>query len=473
MAHPGLHKVEFETSGNHFLMEQISVFLQSYSIQMNRFENHRHIVRLAVPIILANASAPLLGLADTATIGQTGHAADLGAIALATLVFSFVYWGFSFLRMGTTGFMAQAAGASNKKEVITVAYRSVLLGLAIGVTLILLQFFIGKLALWLMSASDEVKALVMDYFYIRIWGAPATLMTYAILGSLIGLSWTKELLWVQLLLNGTNIALNILFVLGAGLGIKGIALGTLIAEWIAFFYAGHLLIRNLNIRDLWQQFRDHWQQIINKAKLLAVFKVNTDIMLRTLALLSGFAWFADQGAKLGDTTLAANHVLLQFVSLSAFFLDGFAHVSEMLSGKAIGANDKDGFIKQFRHSTQLAGITAVVLALGIIVFSPFTIGLLTKDADVQKVAMEHAVYAGIYILLSFVAFQLDGVFIGATKSKEMRNSTLISFIILVGVGTVMMQYYGNAGLWISFVVYVVARGIFLGLYVPKIMRESF
>ena len=440
---------------------------------MSRFKNHKRILRLAFPIILANASAPLLGLADTAAIGQTGVAADLGAVALATLVFSFVYWGFGFLRMGTTGFISQADGAKDREEVLAVLYRSVLLGLGIGVVLIALQFFIGNLAVWMMSASEDIKELVKDYFYIRIWGAPATLITYALLGALIGLGWTRQLLWVQLALNGLNILLNVFFVVGLDMGIKGIALGTLIAEWIALFFAWYLIAKNLNLKHPWQRLKELWSRIIDRVKIIAIFKVNADIMIRTFALLSGFAWFANQGAIFGDTTLAANHVLLQFVSMSAFFLDGFAHVSEMLSGKAIGAKDKQGFITQIKDSTQIAGITAVLLGGGIVLFAPSVINLITKDSQVQLIAEQHAIYAGIYIVVSFVAFQLDGVFIGATRSKEMRNTSILSLIVLIGVGTLLTQYYGNVGLWISFIIYVIARGVSLGLYMPKLVRELF
>lgn len=440
---------------------------------MHRFKNHKRILRLAFPIILANASAPLLGLADTAAIGQTGVAADLGAVALATLVFSFVYWGFGFLRMGTTGFISQADGANDREEVLAVLYRSVLLGLGIGVVLIALQFFIGNLSVWMMSASEDIKELVKDYFYIRIWGAPATLITYALLGALIGLGWTRQLLWVQLALNGLNILLNVFFVVGLDMGIKGIALGTLIAEWVALFFAWYLIAKNLNLKHPWQRLKELWSRIIDRVKIIAIFKVNADIMIRTFALLSGFAWFANQGAIFGDTTLAANHVLLQFVSMSAFFLDGFAHVSEMLSGKAIGAKDKQGFITQIKDSTQIAGITAVLLGGGILLFAPSVINLIAKDPQVQHIAEQHAIYAGIYIVVSFVAFQLDGVFIGATRSKEMRNTSILSLIVLIGVGTLLTQYYGNVGLWISFIIYVIARGVSLGLYMPKLVRELF
>lgn len=435
--------------------------------------NLKKILRLAFPIILANASAPLLGLADTAVIGQTGHAADLGGIALATLVFSFVYWGFGFLRMGTTGFISQAFGANDKEEVVIIVFRSILLGLSIGLALILLQSLILFLAINWMSASEQIKTLITEYFNIRIWGAPATLVTYALLGSFIGLGKTKELLWIQLLLNGMNIILNIVFVLGFNMGIKGIALGTLLSEWIAFVFAWYLLKRHLSLQNPFQQIRNLWSQIILKSKVIALFKVNRDIMIRTFALLAGFAWFADQGARFGDTILAANHVLLQFVSLSAFFLDGYAYVVEMLSGKAIGENNIKEFKKQVKDSSILAGITALILALFILFLGPIFIKWLSQDTAVQIVAKEHLLFASIYILLSFVAFQLDGIFIGATQSKEMRNSSLFSLAILLVSSLLLINSYENIGLWISFILYVIARGCSLGFYYPALIQKQF
>lgn len=436
-------------------------------------KNIKKIIYLAFPIILANASAPLLGLSDTAVIGQTGHAAELGAISLAGLIFSFVYWGFGFLRMGTTGFIAQATGKSDRSEVLSVLYRSVLLGLVIGVVLIILQYFIGNLSLWLLSASEEIKSLVADYFYIRIYGAPATLVTYALLGGLIGLGFTRQLLYVQLVLNGLNIGLNILFVVGFDMGVKGIALGTLIAEWTALFYGGYILIQKLGIEHPINQLKRLWNKIIEQSEMIAMFKVNGDIMIRTLALLAGFAWFANEGAKFGDNILAANHVLLQFVSVSAFFLDGFANVVEMYAGKTIGSGKRAVFIERIKETTLVSGLSASVLGLLVILFAPSTVSLLTQDTEVQIIAQDHAIYAGIYIILSFVAFQLDGVFIGATRSKEMRNATLLSFFILIGIGMFTTKYYGNIGLWLAFITFVVVRGIGLGYYLPKIIRELF
>lgn len=435
-------------------------------------KNHIRILRLAFPIILANAAVPLLGLADTAAIGQTGAAADLGAIALAALIFSFVYWGFGFLRMGTTGFVSQAIGARDTDEFHALLFRALLLGGMIGLGLILLQPLIGETAIYLLKASDEIKGLVRQYFYIRIWGAPATLITFAFLGTFIGAGWTRDLLIVQLFLNGLNILLNVLFVVGFDFGVRGIALGTLIAEWSTLFFAGYLLARKIRMGPIAFRFSQLRSRIFDREKMVALLKVNRDIMIRTLALLSGFAWFANQGAAFGDSILAANHVLLQFVSLSAFFLDGYAHVVEMLAGKAYGARDRQEFSRQVKDSSQLAAGTAIFLALGVYFLSDFLIRLLTQDVHVQYIASRHSTYAAIYVALSFVAFQLDGVFIGVTKSREMRNATLLALLVFITAAWWLAGSYGNIGLWISFIIYVVARGIFLGYYYPRIFQNQ-
>ena len=433
--------------------------------------NYKRIVKLAIPVILANASVPLLGLADTAAIGQTGAAADLGAIALASLIFNFVYWGFGFLRMGTTGFISQALGANDKNEVDAVFFRAVLLGLIIGLVLIILQKGIGELAIHLLNGSTEIKSLVRDYFYIRIWGAPATLITFTLLGTLIGGGWTKQLLLLQLFLNGLNVLLNLLCVLVFEMGVKGIALGTLLAEWSTLCFGLYMVLRQLGIHQVKERIGILWQQIMDRAKLISMVRVNSDIMIRTLALLSGFAWFANQGAAFGDTTLAANHVLLQFVSLSAFFLDGYAHVAEMLTGKAFGARDIRTFSREVRDSSRIAGITALCLALIIYSLGAPLVALLTQDLEVQRVASQHVIYAAIYIALSFGAFQLDGVFIGITKSRQMRNATLASLLVFLLLANVLSPIWGNAGLWISFIAYVVARALFLWYYYVEIRKE--
>lgn len=431
---------------------------------------YKKIIQLAFPVILANASVPLLGLADTAMIGQTGLAADLGAIALATLVFSFVYWAFGFLRMGTTGFIAQASSKQDKEELHALLFRSILLGLIIGLVLIICQKLIGQTAMLLLGASQEIKLLVADYFYIRIWGAPATLITFSLLGAFIGMGWTRHLLWTQLFLNGLNIVLNLLFVVKLDMGVKGIALGTVCAEWVCLFFAFYLILKKFGISHPVARIKTLWSAIINKRKLIALMKVNSDIMIRTLALISGFAWFANQGAKFGDHTLASNHVLLQFVSLSAFFLDGFAHVVEMLAGRAYGAKNKTLFVKEVKHSTILAGLCALILSVLIYGLANQLIPLLSKDVQIQALASDHVLYAAFYILISFAAFQLDGIFIGVTRSTEMRNATLISLAVFLAAAIPLSSYYSNAGLWMAFILFVLVRALSLGLYYPRILK---
>ena len=429
------------------------------------------LIQLAFPIILANAAVPILGLVDTAVIGQTGTASDLGAIALASLVFSFVYWGFGFLRMGTTGFIAQAAGANHHKELHALVFRTLLIAVSIGLCLIVLQKPIEAVATHVLSASPAVNTGVRDYFYLRIWGAPATLITFALLGILIGMGWTRQLLYVQLLLNGLNILFNLLFVLGWQMGVKGIALGTLCAEWITVFFALFIVLKKMEIHHPLQRFQTLKVRIFNRHHLWALFHVNSDIMIRTLALISGFAWFAKQGADFGDHVLAANHILLQFVTLSAFFLDGFANVAEMRVGQAFGAKNKTRFQSEVRHTTHLAALSALLLSLFIFIFGATFIPWLSQDEAVQHMAMQYTPYAALYILCSFAAFQLDGVFIGVTQSRAMRNATILALIALISLGSWWSTAYGNAGLWAALVVYIVMRAVVLGAYYPSLLRH--
>lgn len=433
--------------------------------------SYLHLIKLALPIILANASVPLLGLVDTAVIGQLGRTSDLAAIALAGLIFSFVYWGFGFLRMGTTGFVSQAVGAQDREELHALFFRTTLLGLGIGLLLIVLQVPIHALATYFLSASPEVNALVKEYFDIRIWGAPATLITFALMGTLIGLGWTRQVLYVQLLLNGLNIVLNVVFVVGFGLGVKGIALGTLIAEWLSFLYAIILVSRGLELGAITQRFKLLSARIFDKDKAKAIFIVNGDIMIRTFALLAGFAWFARQGAQFGDATLAANHILLQFISLSAYFLDGFANVTEMKVGQAYGARQRQQFSRAVIDNTVIAGVSAFILCLLFALFGQLFISALTSNSELQAIANQYRYLAALYVLVSFAAFQLDGVFIGITNSKAMRNSTVLALISMLATGYALTPWLDNKGLWLALIVFVIVRGVVLSIYYPKVVQR--
>ncbi len=425
-------------------------------------------LKLAWPIVLANSAVPLLGLADTAVIGNTGTVQGLGAIALGAIVFNFAYWSFGFLRMGTTGFTAQASGAGDETEVRATLARALLLAFGLAVGLLVLQRPIISVALALLGPSDEVGALTRAYFDIRIWGAPASLATFALLGTFVGLGRTGLLLRTQITLNGLNIVLDVLFAGVLGWGVRGIALGTAIAEWTTLAWALSLAYRMLRDRHGGTDPFWSWERIVDVDKVRTTLGANADIMIRTLALLGGFAWFTSQGARFGDTVLAANHVLLQLVSASAYLLDGYAHATEVMVGRAMGARTRDALDRAVRAATELAAGTALFLTAVVWMAGRWVITLLTDLEAVRATAEAYLPHAALYILVSFGAFQLDGVFIGATRTRDMRNAGVLSLLVFLGASWMLVPGAGNTGLWIAFVMYVVTRAATLLARMPAL-----
>lgn len=420
---------------------------------------------------MANAAVPLLGLADTAVIGNLGDLAQLGAIAFGAMIFSFIYWSFGFLRMGTTGFVAQASGAGDEAEVRATLGRALLLSAVLGVVIVFLQWPLAQMALALLEGSAEVEAITRDYFIIRIWGAPATLSLFALMGALIGLGKSRHLLAVQLFLNGLNIVLDVLFAGVFGWGAEGIALGTVLAEWATVVLATGLVLKLLRQRQGDSEAFWPRAKMADTEKLLQLMSANTDILLRTLLLLLSFAWFINQSALYGDAVLGANHILLQLVSFSAFFLDGYAFVAEALVGEALGGRRRRDLTVAVRRSTELAAATAAVLALLIFVFGGVAINALTNIEAVRMAATDTVGWAALYVMLSFAAFQLDGIFIGATHTREMRNASFISAAVFVAAWWWLAPAYGVHGLWCAFVIYVCARALSLAAYYPRLLRS--
>lgn len=433
--------------------------------------SYSYLLEKAWPIILANAAAPLLGLVDTAVIGNVGSVIDLGAIAFGALIFSFVYWSFGFLRMGTTGSVAQALGAGDQSEIRAVLGRTLLLAVALGVLLIALQWPIRLVALSLLDGSAPVEAVTQQYFTIRIWGAPATLAMFALTGVLIGLGNSRQLLLVQLLLNGLNICLDIVFAGVLGWGVEGIALGTIIAEWLAVIFATRLILRELNARrepgaDFWPRAR-----LLDMAQFTKMLAANRDIMIRTLLLVFSFGFFINQSAHFGDVVLAANHILLQLISFAAFFLDGYAFVVESLVGASVGARRRDSFDMAVKRSSILALVTAAALALLLLVFGDIFVAILTDIELVQDAARNSLFLAAIYIFFSFAAFQLDGIFIGASFTRQMRNAAFLSIAVYLAAGLLLMDRFGVNGLWWAMIIYVAARADALLLYFSALRKS--
>lgn len=425
---------------------------------------HRTVLSLAVPVMLSNVSTPLIGIVDTGVMGRIPDPAYIGAVTLGALVFTFLFWAFGFLRMGTTGLTAQASGAGDADEVLASLGRALLLAVAVGIGLIVLQWPLRELAFGSLDASVQVETLARRYFDIRIWAAPATLANYALLGWFIGLGRTDIGLALQLTLNLTNMLLDAVFVLGFGWDVRGVAAGTVIAEVMAAAVGLWLAIRHVSLLG----GRLSLAKLID-AKLRRTVAINGDIMLRSLALIGVFVWFMAQSARQGDVVLAANAVLMHFTSFAAFFLDGLAFAAETLVGRAIGAAHRKGLIAAARVTTTWAAGTAVVLVLLLGLMGAQIIDLLTVDAAVREAARAYLAWAAAAPLLGVWAFQLDGIFIGATRSVEMRNAMLLSFAFFVAAWWLLTPL-GNTGLWAALYVHYVARVGTLYYYYPRLVR---
>jgi len=429
---------------------------------------HAQVFAIAWPIILANAAVPLLGIVDTAVIGQLGSAAMLGAIAIGALIMTFIYWAFGFLRMGTTGIAAQAVGAQDESELGSTIGRAALIAGGLGLSLFVLQVPISFVVFAIFQGTDEVESAARTYFTIRIWGAPAALFGFAALGWFIGIKHSGYVLVLQILLNGLNAALDIWFVVGLDMGVAGVAYGTVIAEWTMAVAACLLILREFRKRGL----KIEIGRLSETAPLLKMIAINRDIFIRTLALLGGFALFNWESARMGDVPLAGNFILLQFISFGAFFLDGFAFAVEALVGDAVGAKNPERLKQAVRKSTQWAFGTAILLAGGTWIIGPFAIEALTTAPDVRAAALAFLGFAAFYPLIGVWPFQFDGIFIGATRGPDMRNAMLLSFGIFIVAWYVLTPLFGNLGLWCAFLTFLSARAVTLGLRYPALAREA-
>lgn len=435
---------------------------------MPRIEiSHRRVLSIAVPIMLSNLSTPLLGIVDTAVMGRLPDPAHIGAVALGSLIFTFVFWAFGFLRMGTTGLTAQALGAGDAVEVRSSLGRAAVVALAMGVVLLLLQVPIRFVAFRLIDGSEQVEGLARTYFDLRIWAAPATLLNYALLGWFIGLGRAKTALALQLVLNVVNASLDLLFVLGFGWGVAGVAAGTALAEGVAAVAGLALAARVL------QQIGGRWERgsIFDRARLTRTLAVNRDIMVRSMALMFVFIWFMARGAAQGDRILAANAVLMHLVSSAAYFLDGLAFAAEALVGRAVGAADRAMLWAAAKVSTGWAAAIACALSLVYLAFGGGFIDWLTVDAGTRAVAKQHLGWAVAAPIAGVWAFQLDGIFIGATRTVQMRDAMVFSLGIFL-LGWWLLLPLGNHGLWASLFVHYLARTLTLGRHAPALFRGA-
>ncbi len=428
---------------------------------------HKRVLSIALPIVISNATVPILGAVDTGVIGQLGGAAPIGAVGIGAIILGALYWIFGFLRMGTVGLTSQALGAGDAQEVRALFFRSAGIGVLAGLAFIIFRIPIFAGAFWIAPASVQVERLARDYMSIRVWSAPAAIAIYGLSGWLIAQERTRAVLMIQLFMNVTNIILDFWFVLGLGLGVEGVAVATLIAEW------GGLALSLYLCRQVFRGLAlSWWQQIANRRRVIYMMQVNGDILIRSVLLQAGFVSFLFFGAELGDVTLAANQVLLQFVYLASYAMDGFVFAAESLVGQAMGARA----VAQLRRGASVAAVwafgTAFALAAGFWIMGPFVIDVMAKDPAVQQAARLYLPHMVAAPLLGALAWMLDGVFIGATRTKDMRNMMILSFLGYCGLVLLLLPSFGNHGLWMAMNGFFILRGISLALRYPALERVA-
>jgi len=428
---------------------------------------HKRVLSIALPIVISNATVPILGAVDTGVIGQLGGAAPIGAVGIGAIILGALYWIFGFLRMGTVGLTSQALGAGDAQEVRALFFRSAGIGVLAGLAFIIFQIPIFAGAFWIAPASTQVESLARDYMSIRVWSAPAAIAIYGLSGWLIAQERTRAVLMIQLFMNVTNIILDFWFVLGLGLGVEGVAVATLIAEW------GGLALGLYLCRQVFRGLAlSWWQQIANRRRVIYMMQVNGDILIRSVLLQAGFVSFLFFGAELGDVTLAANQVLLQFVYLASYAMDGFVFAAESLVGQAMGARA----VAQLRRGASVAAVwafgTAFALAAGFWIMGPFVIDVMAKDPAVQQAARLYLPHMVAAPLLGALAWMLDGVFIGATRTKDMRNMMVLSFLGYCGLVLLLLPSFGNHGLWMAMNGFFILRGVSLALRYPALERVA-
>jgi MATE family multidrug resistance protein len=435
-------------------------------------EWHRKVVGLSSPLILANLTIPLVGAVDTAVMGRLPDPAYIGAVAVGATILSSMYWLFGFLRMGTTGLSAQAYGASDMVEVLAIGARAAMIAALLGTALIALQVPLKILMLMLFPASEAVEQGAATYFSIRIWGSLPLFLHLVQMGMLFGLQRMRATLVLSLTMNVSNVILDLLFVVGLGMQVEGVAYASLVSEWIAVL-VGWLLLKQALPSSALQQFKANLRaRLFDRDRLLSLFDVSSNLILRTFCVQLPFFAFTALGSGLGDTTLAANAILMQLFFFMTYGLDGIAHSAEALAGYAYGA----GSPRQLRNTTIYTGIWATGLALVIAtIYGLAADGLIALFTTSTEIRAHAAEYSGWLILAPIVcvwAFQFDGIFIGTTQMRELRNTMLIAVLIYGATIALTYKPLANHGLWLAMSVFMLSRSLLLAWRYPRVEAKA-
>ena len=417
----------------------------------------RKILALAIPDSVSNITIPLMGMVDLAIVGRLGNDALIGGIAVGGTIFNFLYWNFSFLRMGTSGFTAQAYGARNFDEAARVLVRALSVAVAVALVIWALQLLVVRLAMGVMEGSEAVEQAASRYFLVRVWAAPATLSLYAFTGWFIGMQNSRTPMWISIGINVVNIGCSLAAVRLFGMGIEGVALGTVIAQWSGVALA--LLI----IRRYYGRFfrRDTFRRsgVLSWPVMRRFFKVNSDIFLRTLCLVAVFTYFTIASTRMGDTLLAVNTLMLELFTLFSYMMDGFAYAGEALAGRYCGAGNTPMLHRAVRGLLRWGVVVMLFFTLLYAVAGEQILRIFTSSEAILDAARDYAVWAVLVPVCSFLAFILDGIVVGITATWIMRNAMFCATIVFFAVYAVLMTLLGNAGLWIAFLAYLLMRGV--------------
>jgi MATE family multidrug resistance protein len=420
--------------------------------------------RIAAPMILSNISVPLLGMVDTGVVGHLESPTYLGAVAIGGTIFTFLYFGVNFLRMGTTGIAAQSYGAKDWDGLRVSLGQALIVSFAIALAILLLQVPIGNIAIALLGGDPETQRHAATYFSVRVWSAPGTLANFALIGWFLGTQNARIPLLIFLTINITNIVLDLLFVVGLGMKVEGVALASVIAEYSGLAAGAAFAVVTL------RKHSGHWPlaRLTNPSAYKAFFSVNGNLFIRSMALMFTFAWVTAQGARLGPTILAANAVLMNFQNLTSLVLDGIAHAAEAMVGKAVGRKDKDALQYTVRLTLKWSALFAVAFTIVYAFAGPLIVRILTGLPDVRATAIVYLPWLVVSPLISVWCFLYDGVYVGMTRAREMRNIMVFSTLVVFLPLWFFTQAFGNHGLWFALMAFMASRGI--GMYFGYVRR---
>ena len=438
--------------------------LAKYSTKFSK----KQIILLSIPVFFSNLAIPLVGIVDTGLMGNLGETKYLAATSIATSVMTMVIWSFGFLRMGTVGIVSQAHGRGDYREIVRTLFRNFVIAMVIALAIIILKPLISNSIQYFFNTSLETQKLINTYLNVRIFSVPAELAIYILVGFYLGIQKTKISSFIIVTLSILNIVFSSVLVLSYNLDVFGVALGTLFASFITViifsFFTYQFIIKKFKLIP-------RVEKIVIKSKLLKLFNINLDIFIRTLFLTFSFLWVTYLGSKLGEDFLAVNTILMQFIILAAFFLDAYAFSTEGIIGFTIGRKNKNSFLSVVKNSIQLSFITALIVSFFYLIFFKQIINIITDIEILRFISFKHFIWVLVIPPIASFCYQLDGIYIGASQTREMRNAMIISVVSFIVISINLTKYFGNHGLWFSLMCFMILRSLTLKFYFNKILRK--